>query len=52
MLDVLVADGVLDLQDGVLTVPAAGRPFLRNAAALFDAYLREDQAAHVYSRSV
>jgi oxygen-independent coproporphyrinogen-3 oxidase len=51
-LDVLVADGVLDLRDDVLTVPAAGRPFLRNAAALFDAYLRADETTPLYSRSV
>jgi oxygen-independent coproporphyrinogen-3 oxidase len=52
-LDMLIADGVLELHDGLLTVPAAGRPFLRNAAALFDAYLQNEAGTSpLYSRSV
>ena len=52
-LTTLLDDGVIDLRDNLLTVPAAGRPFLRNAAALFDAYLQQDgDAAPLYSRSV
>jgi len=49
-LRVLEADGLLQLQDGVLQVTHTGRLFLRNIAMLFDVYLPSDTA--VYSRTV
>ncbi len=49
----LIADGLAAVTEGELRVPAAGRPFLRNIAALFDEHLRP---AHTtgprYSRAV
>lgn len=49
----LVADEVVRVDGDVLTVPQTGRPFLRNAAALFDEYLtRDPQGRPLYSTSV
>lgn len=48
----LVADGLMDINDGVLTVPERGRPFLRNVAAIFDAHLAaQDLTRPTYSTS-
>jgi oxygen-independent coproporphyrinogen-3 oxidase len=38
-LDTLLADGIVTIDGDRLIVPAEGRAFLRNAAAIFDAYL-------------
>lgn len=49
----LVEDGLVRLDGETLTVPAEGRPFLRNAASFFDEYLaRENPAGQTYSSSV
>jgi oxygen-independent coproporphyrinogen-3 oxidase len=49
----LVADGIVTVDDGTLRVLPEGRPFLRNTAALFDAYLpRQDASRPIYSTSV
>jgi oxygen-independent coproporphyrinogen-3 oxidase len=49
----LIADGLAVVTDGELRVPAAGRPFLRNIAALFDEHLRTAQTTGpLYSRAV
>lgn len=49
-LEPLVADGVVTVADGRITVTAAGRPLVRLAAAAFDAYLGHGQQRH--SRAV
>ncbi|HEX4914385.1 MAG TPA: hypothetical protein VFV51_10520, partial [Vicinamibacterales bacterium] len=36
----LVADGIIEVSDGELTLTPESKPFLRNVAALFDVYLR------------
>jgi len=46
----LAADGLVDLQDGRLTVTETGRRFVRIVAAAFDAYLQPGVARH--SRAV
>ena len=52
-LESLLEDGLVQLHGETLTVPADGRPFLRNAAAFFDEYLGREQAAGpTYSSSV
>ncbi len=52
-LESLVADGLVRLDGQTLTIPAEGRPFLRNAASFFDEYLaREKPAGPTYSSSV
>ena len=38
-LDCFIADGLVQRQGGRITVTEAGRPFVRNVAAVFDAYL-------------
>ena len=38
-LDRFAADGLVRINDGRITVTEAGRPFVRNVAAVFDAYL-------------
>lgn len=49
----LVADGLVVIEDGELRIPLHGRPFLRNAATLFDAHLRKSQpTGPTYSRAV
>lgn len=53
VLQALVADHVLRVDDRVLRVLPEGRPFLRNAATLFDAYLAAQRATQpIYSRSI
>ena len=52
-LESLLEDGLVRLDGETLTIPAAGRPFLRNAASFFDEYLgREKPAGPRYSSSV
>jgi oxygen-independent coproporphyrinogen-3 oxidase len=52
-LQALVDDDVLRLDGHVVRVLPEGRPFLRNAAALFDAYIATGPAAQpIYSRSI
>ncbi|MBK8906457.1 MAG: oxygen-independent coproporphyrinogen III oxidase [Rhodospirillales bacterium] len=46
----LVADGLVTMDDDRITIPDAGRPFVRLAAAAFDAYLAGGQKRH--SRAV
>lgn len=49
----LVADGIVEIDDHELRMAADSKPFLRNAAAFFDTYLRT--AAHegpAYSRAI
>jgi oxygen-independent coproporphyrinogen-3 oxidase len=36
----MLADGLVEIRDAELTIPMRGRPFLRNAAVLFDAHFR------------
>lgn len=49
----LVADGLVQIADGVLRISEQGRPFLRNVASLLDAYLaRQDLSRPTYSKSV
>jgi oxygen-independent coproporphyrinogen-3 oxidase len=49
----LVADGLVVIEDAELRIPMHGRPFLRNAATLFDAHLRASQpTGPTYSRAV
>lgn len=49
----LVADGLMAVADGVLSVPERGRPFLRNVATVFDAHLhQQDLTRPTYSTSV
>jgi oxygen-independent coproporphyrinogen-3 oxidase len=43
-------DGLVSLLPGIMTVTDAGRPFVRNVAAIFDAYLPQDTAR--YSRAI
>ena len=55
LLRIAAADASLEAGDheGVLRVQPDGRPFLRNAAALFDAYVGADRSTQpVYSRSI
>lgn len=48
----LLTDGLMTLDDGVVTVPERGRPFLRNVAAIFDAHLAgQDLTRPTYSTS-
>lgn len=42
----MAADGLLDWDGTRITVHPAARPFVRNAAACFDTYLRPDQTRH------
>ena len=52
-LQALIADDVVRIDDDVLRVLPEGRPFLRNAAALFDAYLAATPSAQpLYSKSI
>ena len=49
----LVADGIVEVDDHELRIPLHGRPFLRNAATLFDVHLRTNQpTGPLYSRAV
>jgi oxygen-independent coproporphyrinogen-3 oxidase len=48
----LITDGLMTLEEGRLAVPAEGRPFLRNVAAVLDAHLQhQDLARPTYSTS-
>ena len=48
----LLADGLIEISRGRLTVPERGRPFLRNVAAMFDAYMEgHDSSRPTYSTS-
>ncbi len=52
-LESLLADGLIERDGPVIRVPPKGRPFLRNAATVFDAYLPgHDATGPVYSRSM
>ncbi len=52
-LQALVSDEIVRMDEGLLRVLPDGRPFLRNAAALFDAYVGADRSTQpVYSRSI
>lgn len=49
----LLSDGLVTLTADQLIVPMHGRPFLRNVAALFDAYFQTSPpAGPLYSRSI
>jgi oxygen-independent coproporphyrinogen-3 oxidase len=49
----LIRDGIVDIDDRELRVPAQGRPFIRNIAAFFDAYLRTAaKEGPLYSRAI
>ena len=49
----LIADGLVEIEGGELRMAAIGKPFLRNAAAFFDAYLRAAKpAGPTYSRAI
>jgi oxygen-independent coproporphyrinogen-3 oxidase len=52
-LEPLIEDGVVELEGDELRIPPHGRPFLRNAATLFDVHLRRSQpTGPLYSRAV
>jgi oxygen-independent coproporphyrinogen-3 oxidase len=52
-LDAFAADGIVDVRDGEVLVTAAGKPFVRNVAALFDRYLRTaTRSGPTYSRAI
>jgi oxygen-independent coproporphyrinogen-3 oxidase len=49
----LVRDGIVELTDGELRMTARGTPFIRNAAAFFDAYYRSAASqGPTYSRAI
>lgn len=49
----LVRDGIVDIGEDELRIPAKGRPFIRNIAAFFDTYLRSAaKEGPVYSRAI
>jgi oxygen-independent coproporphyrinogen-3 oxidase len=49
----LVADGLVDITAGALHVTPGGKPFIRNAAAFYDAYLRtSNRDGPIYSRAI
>lgn len=51
--DDLIADGIVEIADGMLIVPERGRPFLRNIATAFDSHLTgQDLTKPTYSTSV
>ncbi|MGH7124747.1 MAG: oxygen-independent coproporphyrinogen III oxidase [Stellaceae bacterium] len=45
-LDALSADGLVRIDGGVITVPEGARTLVRRIAAVFDAYLRPEEARH------
>ena len=51
-LDELEADGLVAYDGGVLTVRPLGQLLVRNVAMLFDAYLKQGDAAKRFSRTV
>jgi len=49
----LVRDGIVEIDDRQLRVTGGGKPFIRNVAAFFDAYLRTAaKEGPVYSRAI
>ena len=49
----LVRDGIVEIDDRQLRVTDSGKPFIRNVAAFFDAYLRTAaKEGPVYSRAI
>jgi oxygen-independent coproporphyrinogen-3 oxidase len=49
----LVDDGIVDISDTELRITPGGKPFIRNVAAFFDAYLRgAAREGPVYSRAI
>jgi oxygen-independent coproporphyrinogen III oxidase len=49
----MLDDGLVTIEDGELRIPTGGRPFLRNAAVLFDAHFRSRQpSGPMYSTAV
>jgi oxygen-independent coproporphyrinogen III oxidase len=49
----LIDDGLVEIENGELRMAAVGKPFVRNAAAFFDAYLRAAQPdGPTYSRAI
>lgn len=49
----MLEDGLVKLEEHTLRITEAGRPFLRNACALFDLRLRRAQpAARIFSQSI
>lgn len=44
-LDELAEDGLVHVKDNVVSVPQAGKPYVRLVAAAFDAYLGDSQSA-------
>ena len=47
-----VADGLVQLVDGCIRVTEAGRPFVRNVAAVFDAYLDQSSEKPKHAQAV
>ncbi len=45
-------DGLVQREGGFLRVTEAGRPFVRNVAAVFDAYLNHDEATPRHAQAV
>jgi len=45
-LGALAEDGLLKIEEGRVTITQAGRPYVRIAAAAFDAYLAVSQKRH------
>ncbi len=49
----LEADGLLQIEDNVITVTEIGRLFIRNICAAFDAYLfKKDMAVQTFSKAI
>lgn len=49
----LVGDGIVDIGDTELRITSRGKPFIRNVAAFFDAYLRKAaREGPIYSRAI
>jgi oxygen-independent coproporphyrinogen-3 oxidase len=49
----MLQDGLVTLEGETLRITEAGRPFLRNACALFDMRLRRAQpATRIFSQSI
>jgi oxygen-independent coproporphyrinogen-3 oxidase len=51
-LQVMQADGLLSIQDDILTVQPAGRLLVRNICMVFDKYLRDNQARVRFSKVI
>lgn len=52
-LDQFVADGIIEAGGGELRMTPAGKPFVRNVAALFDSYLKNaTRQGPTYSRAI